>query len=451
MHSRLCNECGSDDEREYMKHQLRREIDLDMIVQGLKGKMELYSTLGVGGGYRDARRPTVEHVRQEESGDNPEVKGIAVRKGEKTQEDADYYAKQYSCYFEAVMGVKVLFYFTASSCVYVSMFEACRVRDSFIVNLLTRRPIIWDVMGGSGTDSVGFLCNLHPEELNVVDFCYGTEEERTHEYECVKKNLWGVRDAFPELHNVNIEFHSSTARDFLLSREDGVRVDIVFVDPNWWSGRIADRIEMSPEELLRVLHHEVFEPIDQKKIIVDFYILKTRWPWDKIAGILGESALSQVYHPVLSIMAQPFHEAVDEDQFEKETQVKGRYFYVVLMHSELRNEVWTKSKLYEKLRSHESFVVDTRNYMKPYIPRYSQTIQFHDISDTSIPTQYRRRIYPPAIPKSWVHRIKKGSAISKAKHDKAAKDAERDDTEEGWTRVQKREQRTGPKRRGGRR
>ncbi len=316
------------------------------------------------------------------------------------------------------MGVMIKFMFTPASIPYVSMLEACRARDSAIVNLITHRPVIWDIMGGSGTDSVGFLCNMYPEALVLVDDCYVTEQGRAFEFECVRHNIQEIVRAFPILDDVRIEFHSTTARDFiLLERNRGVHVTILFIDPCWFSGRAADTREMEPEELLALLHEEVFAPIKQNKIQVDFYILKTRWAWEKIAGLLGDSDLSTKYHPVLSIMAQPLRKFVDEEQWEREGQTKGRYHYVVLMHSDLREDAWVKSDLYKALRERQPFTVDTRTFSEPFQPRYSEGIQYHDIAQ-DVPVKYAKVINPPAKPQKGPSR-----GIHKAGKDKK---------EDGW-------------------
>lgn len=322
--------------------------------------------------------------------------------GEYSPKMVKIFQEKYNQYFYALTGKHIDFKITPSSQRYISMLEACRIRDKVLMTLFEDRPIIWDLMGGSGSDTIAFLFDLHPKKVIIVETANGgeTPDAQNHEFDTLQHNIKSFQDQFPALNHIPVQCFKTECKNFIESPGYAIhrdpRVHLVYLDPSWDydDENPESSFEMTPASLFKNLERTVWGPMKNANIKVDCYVLKTRWSWTKVAPYL--EGLSSDYHAVYSIRAQPFRDHVDERTAGEWGDVKGVYHYMVLVHSDYKEIVANRSSWYmDLIRNGQRVYVDRRTTVKPFKPRYGDNLEFPLTYEK--PNQYTFTVTPPDV------------------------------------------------------
>jgi len=322
--------------------------------------------------------------------------------GEYSATQVRIFQEKYNRYFYALTGKHIDFKITPSSQRYLSMLEACRIRDKVIMTLFEERPIVWDLMGGSGSDSIAFLFDLNPQKLIIVETANGGDsaDSQREEFNILEHNMRNFKDKFPELQSIPHFCLKTECKTFITSPEfekyRDSRVHLVYLDPSWdYDDEVPNsRFELTPGKLFKNLERTVWTPMRNANIKVDCYILKTRWSWSKVSQYL--EGLSSDYHAVYSIKAQPFRDHIDPSQVGEFGDVKGVYHYMVLVHSDYKELVAQRSEWYmDLIRKGKRVYVDKRTVARPFQPRYTDNLVFPRTYEK--PNQYTFTVTPPDV------------------------------------------------------
>lgn len=360
-----------------------------------------------------------------------------------SEKQAQEFSQKYNAYFYALTGKKLDFVITPTSQPYLSMLEACRHRDQVLMTLFEEPPVIWELMGGSGSDSIAFMLDLAPKEMVIVEYGVGAEGEKVREKQALIHNIRSFCRCFEEYHEafdednpgsvgkrVRVEY--TTAKDFIhranppdpITHQRGKKhVNMVYLDPSWdkafyqaveteerrgrdyekdeseedengekYVPNIVEEYESTPEELFHYLKSQVWDPIRENNIHVDVYLLKTRWEWSRVQKQL-ELVNSEYYIPY-SIQAVPFRENLEGEHAGKYGEIAGQFHWITMIHKNYRTIYDRRTKWYMDLIRHGKKVyVDERTTIQPFHPRYTDHIRFPTVYDE--PHEHCFEVAPP--------------------------------------------------------
>lgn len=368
--------------------------------------------------------------------------GPRIRKNELvSEEQAKVFSQKYNQYFYALTGKHIDFRITPTSQPYVSMLEHCRRRDRVLMTLFESRPRIWELMGGSGADSLAFMLDLDPESVTIVEYGVGDQGEKGEEKKALIHNVNSFcqcfeeyRDAFDPANPGNpakrVRVEYMIARDFIrkanpinpaTGKRDRLSVNMVYLDPSWdkafyqmieWEGvhrgenpdpaaaeeereykpNEVEEYESTPDDLFHYLQSQIWGPLKECNIEVDCFILKTRWEWSRVSDML-EKINSEYYTPY-SIQAVQFQEHLAHVTAGKFGEVKGQYYWMVLVHKKYRTIHENRNEWYMDLvRRGRKVYVDERTVVGPFKPRYTDQLAFPTVYPT--PHEHCFEVTPP--------------------------------------------------------
>lgn len=357
-----------------------------------------------------------------------------------SEKQAQEFSQKYNAYFYALTGKELDFVITPTSQPYLSMLEACRHRDQVLMTLFEEPPVIWELMGGSGSDSIAFMLDLAPKEMVIVEYGVGAEGEKVREKQALIHNIGSFCRCFEEYHGafdednpghvgkrVRVEY--MTARDFIrranppdpvTHKRQRKHVNMVYLDPSWdkafyqavemedkhtrmheedeeedgekYVPNIVEEYESTPEELFHYLKSQVWDPMRENDIHVDVYLLKTRWEWSRVQKQL-EQVNSEYYIPY-SIQAVPFRENLEGEHAGRYGEIAGQFHWITMIHKNYRTIYDRRTKWYMDLIRHGKKVfVDSRTTIKPFHPRYTDHIRFPTVYEE--PHEHCFEVTPP--------------------------------------------------------
>jgi len=287
------------------------------------------------------------------------------------------YTQIYKDYFYGLTGRPIDdFRLTASTHKYVSMLTSARDRNRIISTLFYKRPKIWDLMGGSGSDILSFLLDLDPELVVACQISHSPTEENAYtihasreDYQVMVNNILSFAKAFPHLNirvvapenrtqpavitrfdgllPTTVDCAHMNAQQFIESVEDGTEVDFVYMDPSWdddyeiGSGE-ARKFELSPKELFDRLENVIWGPIRRKRIKVGCYVIKTRWNWLKVQEYLP--TINSEFIATYSVNCQQFRKHAGPPGLYGER--RGVFHYMILVHRDYQTISTKNDDLY---------------------------------------------------------------------------------------------------------
>lgn len=306
----------------------------------------------------------------------------------RTREECERFSALFNNYVMAVYGKRINFIITPSSQPYVSALEACMERDHVLVTLFEKRPKIVDVYGGSGSDAFALLLNTYPRLYIACDHCTPGNETQEEEWTALRHNLDEVRLAFKELQPYSdgvktdapiVETIMKDAKEFLMELPMESSIDILYLDPSWNIGNNS-KYELDPRGLVAYLDHNVIVPLKERNIQPKCIVFKTRWASTILMPFMN--LLNTDYHSMYSIEATPFREYVDEERFKKTGEIEGRFHWIIIVHNELKNIVWQKSKLFmDVVRRGARVIIRKKDLLHPYIPEYARKRVIPNVQD----------------------------------------------------------------------
>ena len=358
-----------------------------------------------------------------------------------SEKQAQEFSQKYNAYFYALTGKKLDFVITPTSQPYLSMLEACRHRDQVLMTLFEEPPVIWELMGGSGSDSIAFMLDLAPKEMVIVEYGVGAEGEKVREKQALIHNIRSFCRCFEEYHEafdednpgrvgkrVRVEY--TTAKDFIrranppdpvTHKRESKHVNMVYLDPSWdkafyqaveteerrrahdtdddedengekYIPNTVEEYESTPEELFHYLKSQVWDPMRENNIHVDVYLLKTRWEWSRVQKQL-EMVNSEYYIPY-SIQAVPFRENLEGEHAGRYGEISGQFHWITMIHKNYRTIYDRRTKWYMDLIRHGKKVyVDERTTIRPFHPRYTDHIRFPTVYEE--PHEHCFEVTPP--------------------------------------------------------
>lgn len=436
--------------------------ELDLVLDGLS-----YDGAGAGAmlGPKNRGRVVIHPGGFQERRKYNESGAPRIRKKHLVSEkQAREFSQKYNAYFYALTGKELDFVITPTSQPYLSMLEACRHRDQVLMTLFEEPPVIWELMGGSGSDSIAFMLDLAPKEMVIVEYGVGAEGEKVREKQALIHNIRSFCRCFEEYHNafdednpgnvgkrVRVEY--TTAKDFIrranppdpvTHKRDQKHVNMVYLDPSWdkafyqaveteedrlrrahdeveedengerYTPNTVEEYESTPEELFHYLKSQVWDPMRENNIHVDVYLLKTRWEWSRVQRQL-EQVNSEYYIPY-SIQAVPFRENLEGEHAGKYGEIAGQFHWITMIHKNYRTIYDRRTKWYMDLIRHGRKVyVDERTTIKPFHPRYTDHIRFPTVYEE--PHDHCFEVTPPDFGRKTgpAHRLPQRKATKEPK------------------------------------
>ena len=311
-----------------------------------------------------------------------------------SEEQAKLFSEKYNTYFYGLTGKKINFIITPTAQPYISMLEMCRRRDQILMTLFDKPPIVWDLMGGSGADSYGFLLDLDVHSLVIVERGTGTKDEISREAKALEHNIKAFcecfkefADAFKPSHpgakDARVQVHHMNAKDFIEQAnpsKEPMAIDMAFLDPSWDKAYDTDELpagahadgeyEISPSELFGYLDRHIWQPLRKNRITVDIFVIKTRWEWSRVQQELEK--INSEYIALYSIQCVQFAQYLNMKNVGKYGEIKGQYHYMILKHKKYQVKLDNRSKWYfDLIRRGKRIYVDERTIVKPFKPRYA--------------------------------------------------------------------------------
>jgi hypothetical protein len=319
----------------------------------------------------------------------------------------------YKDYFYALTGVRLQsFQLTRSTQKYVSMLEFARERDRVLATMFERRPVIWDLMAGSGSDGLAFLMDLDPKELILcqrsipdTDRDDARFQASLAEYKVMCNNVQGFLRSVPGINasmraehmdhpvpfgegtRTVIKCKHKLAETFLMSIDAhaNAEVDCIYLDPSWdddhdIGGNSMRGAEMTPKQLFERLETLIWGPIRRKNIKVGCYVIKTRWNWLRVQQYMD--TVTTEFLALYSIRTQPFRPDVGRLKHEEFGGVQGVYHYMVLIHKEYKTVNLKNSQLYwDLVRNGRPVWVKRDSVVGMTKPAYSSHTSFPEYTE----------------------------------------------------------------------
>jgi hypothetical protein len=316
-----------------------------------------------------------------------------------SEEQAILFSKKFNAYFYGLTKKKINFIITPTAQPYISMLEMCRHRDQYLMTLFDEQPEVWDLMGGSGADSYGFLLDLDPRRLVIVEKGTGSKEEISRESKALEHNMKEFCNCFQEYENAmkpsregandaRVQIHHMTAKEFIEQAnpsKEPKTIDMAFLDPSWdkaydpeerpVGAEPENEYEISPTELFGYLDRHVWQPLRRNRITVDIFVIKTRWEWSRVQEELER--INSDYLAFYSIQCIQFVEYLDKRNVGKYGEIRGQYHYMILKHKKYQVKQDNRSKWYfDLIRKGKRIYVDERTVVKPFKPRYVDHLKY---------------------------------------------------------------------------
>lgn len=336
-----------------------------------------------------------------------------MTKAEADPEMVKRFSRIFRDYFYGVTGRHISdFNLTPSTHKYVSMLPSARERDRVLATLFQTRPVIWDLMAGSGADVLAFLLDLNPKAVIACQRAMIPDDRdpaqyaaSLEEFNVMEKNIRSFVKAFPELgiivrssvadqHTLaageeggdglasgtqippTVKCKHLHAETFIMSQTDGTEVDMIYLDPSWdddydESTESARRFELTPTELFKRLEDIIWGPIKLKNIKVGCYVIKTRWNWLKVQEYLPK--INSEFIATYSVKAQPFRQKVGAPG--PYGQKQGVFHYMILVHREYQTIAAHNNQMYwDIVRNGQPVWVKQSTVVRPVRPVYSNQI-----------------------------------------------------------------------------
>jgi hypothetical protein len=323
----------------------------------------------------------------------------------------------YKDVFEGMTGRRLEnFQLTGSTHKYVSMLEFARGRDRVLSTMFERRPVIWDLMAGSGSDAFSFLLSLDPKELVACQRSIPDGEkdeakfnESLQEYQVMCNNIQNFLEKFPEIdayfmkENTQMRGelgaeddlppgHKRTvvrckhklAETFLMSVPPNSEVDIIYLDPSWdddhdMGGTDVNKFELEPTELFQRLENIIWGPVRRRNIKVGCYVIKTRWNWLKVQSYMQR--VNTEFIAEYSVRAQPFRPHAGKPGKFGERQ--GVFHYMILTHKQYKTVSLNNSQMYwDIVYNNQPVWVEKNSVVGVVHPPYSSQNYFSSIRET---------------------------------------------------------------------
>lgn len=335
-----------------------------------------------------------------------------------SEEQAKIFSEKYNAYFYGLTKKKINFIITPTAQPYISMLEMCRHRDQILMTLFDKQPIVWDLMGGSGGDSYGFLLDLDVHSLVIVERGTGTKEEISREAKALEHNIKSFCECFeeyadafqpsnPGAKDARVQIHHMNAKDFIEQAnpsKEPMFIDMAFLDPSWDKAYDADEqptaathqpdseYEISPTELFGYLDRHIWQPLRKNRITVDIFVIKTRWEWSRVQQELER--INSEYMALYSIQCIQFAQYLDTRTVGKYGEIRGQYHYMILKHKKYQVKQDNRSKWYfDLIRKGKRIYVDERTIVKPFKPRYADHLRYPVVHYT--PHEHCFEVTPP--------------------------------------------------------
>jgi hypothetical protein len=377
--------------------------------------------------------------RRSNKGHHGQNKNDKIRvKGEQSAEWVEKLSKFFRDYFYGLYGRQIpQFQLTQSSHKYVSMLPSARSRDRVLATLFQRRPVIWDLMAGSGADVIAFLLNLDPYEIVACQRSTVPDDQSSEQYQeslkeffVMQDNIMSVANAFPELnvkirsderrnlaapmlsagatrdgvrYTIPVKCKHKHAQTFIGSVARGTEVDLVYLDPSWDDDYATERTigmreyELSPEELFKRLQKIIWGPIEERGIKVGCYVIKTRWDWLKVQSYLP--SINSKFIATYSIKAQQLSQHPGKPG--PYGQQKGIFHYMILVHRDYQTITAETDQMYwDIVRNGQPIWVKKDTFAKVIKPVYSDYLHLPEFKEKE-PVNGSEYIYimpPPAEP-----------------------------------------------------
>jgi len=183
-------------------------------------------------------------------------------------------ADRWNVYFETITGKNMDFQFTPRTLPYVSALECRRNLDVLLIPLMPKRPVIWDLTAGSGSDFVAFALFFNMAKYYGVDMM--APEDFIVFCNNVKKFAAVYPDDYPEAciavpgagkdkwtdPKIKVFLQNSSAKRFIGQYAKYVEteltsrlVDCVYIDPPWGGNFLEN--SLTDEQYKEWVAHDV--------------------------------------------------------------------------------------------------------------------------------------------------------------------------------------------------
>ena len=168
--------------------------------------------------------------------------------------------------------------FNTEEGMYISVPTDCRERNDMLKRVLDTQGqwVIWDLYGGVGGDAVQFQVLFPRCTLTVVQAPVATSTEGRGRFERLQRNVRQIDTVTKCVYTSNTDFINATEKD--------TRVDLVYCDPPWYSGKEP----LSEWAFVDNLQKEVLTPLSQKGIHPRYLCIKAMYQYSVLSPLLSK-------------------------------------------------------------------------------------------------------------------------------------------------------------------
>lgn len=371
--------------------------EYDLSCERIRGLEQQLQALGVKVASKGGNRFAALDPENDEAEPNDEWTTVKNRhhKGEKgkiaphrlySNDQCKIFSALFSDWFLYYTGKYWEFTITPQSQPYVSSFEACLDLHQVLRTLFNYRPNWVDCFGGSGGDTCAAMFGLYPKKVYISEWFDSSRDLNSDkkQFDVMEQNI----DNFVKLFDVlnkdvdpkapEIFKENKDSREFLKNIDDVI--DILYLDPNWFMGGGGEQTERDPESLMKHLREFAIAPLYKKGRMPTCIVLKTRWTAE-LVWKFAKDYVGAKFYPKYTVEATPFRRNVDEAKALINGEVKGRFFWSVLVSQEPKTIHWRKSDAYDRIfNDRKDFYVRKDTLVEPIVPSYAEGTRTPDIS-----------------------------------------------------------------------
>lgn len=164
--------------------------------------------------------------------------------------------------------------FTDEESWYISEPSDCIARNHVIKEQIfsPERVIIWDAFAGVGGDTIQFI-HLFPNSM-IHSIQQASTKPLIDRYDRLLANIKHCKQVDESGELATVLPHPMTIQEFILSRQTGDRVDLLYCDPPWTTTDGKKIRYFSPKETFAYLDEQIFHPLYKQRITPNFICLK---------------------------------------------------------------------------------------------------------------------------------------------------------------------------------
>jgi hypothetical protein len=232
---------------------------------------------------------------------------------------------------------------------FITLTEAAMLRNELLRKKmdsmgLPENPVIVEPFAGCGADTITFLYDMKPQKIYVSEI----DDKKS---ELLRKNLENFEQATKETHNLGktMNYYVGLAKDIFENViANSTDISLLYLDPPWVLHGIKGNEEggeADAGQLLTYLKTNLFDPMRKRKLAPKLIVIKTRFGWEKLRGVMNELPQNNMDDPrplyvhTDTIIFKPFRRNVHFHTLQTTDGTLHQW-----EHSEIQGRIYDKGK-----------------------------------------------------------------------------------------------------------